>query len=142
MTAHVQHPVAQDDRNGQESEATAPAPPWWLLPGVLVATVAAALVVAGVVSLSTVLYAGLFGAMILMHAGGHGGHGGHGGQAGSGSQSGHGAGASRDEDLSQPSPDSQPGESRSASGLADRASDEPNGSETHDHDQRSAHSCH
>jgi len=37
---------------------------------------AAVLVMAGVVELSTVFYAGLFGGMILLHLGGHG-HGGH-----------------------------------------------------------------
>ncbi len=129
MTAPVRHPVAQDDRIRRESGATAPVRPRWLLPGVLVVTVAAALVVAGVVSLSTVLSIGLFGGMILMHVGGHGGHGGHGGDA------------SRGEDLSRPSPGSQPGRSRSTSGL-DRAADDPKGSETQDHDQRSSHSCH
>ncbi len=104
--------------------------PRWLLPGLVAGLVLAGLVLAGVLSLSTVVYAGLFGGMILMHLGGHGGHGGHGGDA------------SRDEALSRPSPGSQPGRSRSTSGLGDRAADDPRGSETQDHDQRSSHSCH
>lgn len=52
--------------------------PRWLAPLVVAAVIAAVLVLAGVVALSTVFYAGLFGGMILMHVGGHG-HGGRGG---------------------------------------------------------------
>jgi hypothetical protein len=47
------------------------------MPGLVVGVVAVALVVAGVLSASSVLYAGLIGGMLLMHLGGHGGHGGH-----------------------------------------------------------------
>jgi hypothetical protein len=145
MTTHAHDPSTH--RVGQSAPATIGARSTstrsrWLLPALAVGIVAAALVVAGVVSLSTVLYAGLFGGMILMHVGGHGDHGRHGGHAGPGSHSGHGADASRDEDLSRPSPGSQPGPARSTSGLDDRASGDPNGSETHDHDQRNPHSCH
>jgi hypothetical protein len=43
----------------------------------VIGLVAAALVIAGVVPLSAVLYAAMFGGMLLMHLGGHG-HGGHG----------------------------------------------------------------
>lgn len=50
----------------------------WALVGIPVALVAGLLVLAGVVSPSTVLYAGAFGGMMLMHLGGHGSHGGHG----------------------------------------------------------------
>jgi hypothetical protein len=89
-----------------------------------------------------VLSVGLFGGMVLMHTGGHGGHGAHGGHAGSGNRSGDRGGASREEDLSQRSPGSQPGRSRSAGGVDDRASNDPNGSGKHDHDQRNADSCH
>lgn len=49
----------------------------WLVPGVAIATLMGALVVTGVLSVSTVLYIGLFGGMMLMHLGGHGMHGGH-----------------------------------------------------------------
>ena len=76
MTAHIHDSVAPDDLDPQASAVTAPARPWWLLPGVLIVGITAALVVAGVVSLSTVLSAALFGGMILMHLGGHGSHGG------------------------------------------------------------------
>jgi hypothetical protein len=51
--------------------------PRWLAPLAVAAVIAAVLVLAGVVALSTVFYAGLFGGMILMHVGRHG-HGGHG----------------------------------------------------------------
>ena len=51
--------------------------PRWLGPLAVAAVIAAVLVLAGVVALSTVFYAGLFGGMILMHVRGHG-HGGHG----------------------------------------------------------------
>lgn len=54
--------------------------PRWLIPVTIAATVAIVLVLTGLVSVSAVLYAGLFGGMMLMHLGGHGGHGGgHGG---------------------------------------------------------------
>ena len=145
MTAHAHDPSTHRDSRPAPATAgarTTSALPRWLLPALAVGIVAAGLVVACVVSLSTVIYAGLFGGMILMHVGGHGGHGGHGGPAGSGSHSGQGAAASRNVELSQLSPGSQPGPARSTSGLDDRASDDPNRSETHDHDQRNAHSCH
>jgi len=112
--------------------------PRWLMAALAVGIVAVGLVATGVLSLSTVLYAGLFGGMILMHVGGHG----HGGHGRSGSHARHGAGIPRDEDLSRPSPGSQPASPRSSSGLEDRASDDPKASETHDHDQRNTHSCH
>lgn len=84
MTAH--DPATHGGNPLPEPTTTGVAPtrssrPRWLLPGLLVAVVAAGLVAAGVVSLSTVLYVGLFGGMILMHVGGHG-HGGHGGHGG------------------------------------------------------------
>ncbi len=145
MTAHAHDPSTQRGRRrgpAAEGARTTPARPRWLLPALAVGIVAAGLVVAGIVSLSTVLYAGLFGGMILMHVGGHGGHGGHGGDAGPGGHGDHGADVSGDDSLSQRSPGSQPGRSRSGGGLDDRAVDDPNGSETQDHDQRSAHTRH
>ena len=130
MTAHVHDPSADGDRRPHGPTASGGAPmasarPRWLLPTLAVGIIAAALVVAGVLPFSTVIYAGLFGGMLLMHAGGHGGHGGHGGGHGGhgGGHEGHGGGTAGAGDLSQPS-------------------DDPNGSETHDHDQRNAHSCH
>ena len=111
MTAHAHDPPALGDRGRSEpvppgAVQTPSRRPRWLLPGLLVATVVAVLVIAGVLPLSTVLYAGLFGGMILMHVGGHGGHGGHGGPGASGGPRGHGghdSGASEDENLSRPS---------------------------------------
>lgn len=153
MTAHVHDPAthgggAPAPRATGVPQTTA-ARPRWLLPGVLVALVAGALVVAGVVSLSTVVYAGLFGGMILMHVGGHG-HGGHGGagrgdggHAGGGNAGGgHGAGADEPGDLSRRSSGAQLSGSGSAAGLDDRATNEPTTSETEDHDQHTSHGCH
>lgn len=145
MTAHVHDPAA--DGGGTHPEATPAARgpaisprPRWLLPGLLVMIVVGALVVAGVVSPSTVLYAGLFGGMILMHAGGHG-HGGHGGHGGG--RDGSGVATTNDaEDLRQRSPGSQPAQSGSSRGLDERASKNPMTSESKDHDQHGSHGCH
>lgn len=82
MTAHVHD---QDDQGARARTARTRARPCWLVPAIIIATVAGGLVVAGVVPLSTVLSAGLFGGMILMHLGGHGSHGSHGGHAAHGS---------------------------------------------------------
>ena len=151
MTAHVHDPSAHDDGRRPGPAATggaamASARPRWLVPALAVGIIAAALVVAGVLSLSTVLYAGLFGGMILMHLGGHGGHGGghagHGGGQG-GRHDGHGGGTASDpNDLRRPSSDSQPLASGSSGGLDDRASIHGTGSEIDEHDQHSAHGCH
>ena len=88
MTVHdtVHDPVTHGGDSLPESTTTGVAPirssrSRWLLPGLLVAVVAGGLVAAGAVSLSTMLYVGLFGGMILMHVGGHG-HGGHGAHGG------------------------------------------------------------
>lgn len=141
MTAHTH------DRSTQSFDpATGSARPRWLLPALVGGAVVVVLVVFGVLSPSVVLYGGLLGGMVLMHAGGHGGHGGHGGGGGQGGHGGHaGAAGGADPgnvDLSQPSPGAQLAPSGSAQSLDDRASDDSNGSETHDHDQRNAHSCH
>ncbi len=53
--------------------------PRWLVPGLLVVIAGAGLVLAGVISFSTAVSAGLIGGMLLMHLGGHGGHGAHSG---------------------------------------------------------------
>lgn len=142
MTAHGHDPATHGGGTRPEPAATGGAPmissrPRWLLPGLLVAIIAGGLVVAGVLSLSTVLYAGLFGGMILMHAGGHG-HGGHGG----GGHGGHGGGTNDAGDLRGRSSDSQPSESGSGARLDERAANEPMTSETDDHDQHSSHGCH
>ena len=143
MTAHVHDPIADGDRPrpgpaGAGDGALRSARPRWLVPGLAVGIIAAALVVAGVFSVSTVLYAGLFGGMLLMHAGGHGGHGGH-----PGGHESHGGGtADGAEDLSQPSSGSQPIGPGSDGGLDNRASIDRRGGETHDHDQHNSHGCH
>jgi hypothetical protein len=97
--------------------------------------VAVGLVIAGVLSASTVLYVGLFGGMLFMHLGGHGGHGGHSAQPGGDE----GTGA---KDLSGRSDGSQPSVSGSHHGLEHRASTEQNQSETTNHDQHTSHGCH
>ena len=147
MTAQVHDPSAHGKRRRPGPPATGGAAitttrPRWLVPGLAIGIVAAALVVAGVLSFSTVLYAGLIGGMLLMHTGGHGGHGG--GHAGHGrGREGHGAETADDaENLRQPSSGAQPLGSGSDDGLDDRASIDRSGSETHDHDQHSAHGCH
>lgn len=142
MTAHVHNSATHgaDPRPGVRAPgggSTVAARPRWLLPGLLVALVVGGLVVAGVVSLSAVLYAGLFGGMILMHAGGHG-HGGH----GSAGHAAHGSGMSPREDLSGGSSDAQPSGSGSSAGLDERAANDSQTSETERHDQHSSHGCH
>jgi hypothetical protein len=51
--------------------------PSWLLLALVASLIGASLVVAGVVSAEVAIYVGVFGAMMLMHIGGHG-HGAHG----------------------------------------------------------------
>lgn len=143
MTAHVHDPSSQ-----RESRGLRPTPAGgavatstrsrWLVPGVAIVIVAAALVLGGVLSFSTVLYAGLFGCMLLMHTGGHGGHAGHGG----GHESRGGGTAGDAEDLRQPSSGAQSATSVSGGGLDDLAQNDRSGSETHDHDQHRLHGCH
>ena len=142
MTAH-----AHDQSTQSAHTATGSARPRWLLPALVGGAVVGALVVFGVLSPSVVLYGGLLGGMVLMHAGGHGGHGGHGGGGGQGGHGGHGSAAgggpaSDGVNLSRRSPGSQPSPSTSSQGLDERAANAPIGSETHDHDQRSSHTCH
>ncbi len=111
------------------------------MPGIGIGLVAVALVVAGVLSFSTVIYAGLFSGMILMHVGGHGAHGGH--AAHSGGNGEHGEATARDtEDLRQPSSGAQASASGSDHRLDDGVSIDANRIETHDHDQHGAHGCH
>lgn len=125
MTAHVHDhaSLADRDRSGPAADghaATAPSRPRWLVPGLGIGLLAAALVVAGVLSFSTVIYAGLFGGMILMHLGGHGAHGGQ--AAHSGGNGEHGEATARDtEDLRQPSSGAQASASGSDDRLDDRA---------------------
>jgi hypothetical protein len=138
MTAHVHGSTSQGDAATDAARpGRGPATltrPWWLLPGVVGALLVAGLVVAGIVSLSTVLYLGLFGGMMLMCMGGHG----HSGQG----HGAHGTGQDGDESLSQRSSGAQPSGSGSAAGLDRRASHDPTTSETERHDQHSSHGCH
>ena len=75
MTTHAHDPARHGDGHPAEvatdrGAARTPARPRWLVPGLVVGIIAAALVVAGVLPVSTVIYAGLIGGMILMHVGG------------------------------------------------------------------------
>ena len=143
MTAHVHHPSAADESRPGGARPTGGGArtstrPRWLLPALGAGTIAAALVVAGVLSFSSVLYLALFGGMFLMHAGGHGGHGSQ--DAG---HDAHGAGKAVDaHGLRQHSSDFQPSAPDSDGGLDARVPLDRTGSETHDHVQHSSHSCH
>jgi hypothetical protein len=147
MTTHAHDPASHADshRPGSAADATtAAARPRWLLPGLAAGIIIGALVVAEVLSLSTVLYAGLFGGMLLMHLGGHGGHGG--GHGRHGPHAGHGRDDGDTEpdvdDLRNPSSDAQVQRPGSRDELDDRAVTIQDGSETQDHDKRGAHGCH
>lgn len=149
MTAHVHDPATHGGgvpaTNRGVATSTGPTRPRWLVPGLLIALLVGGLVVAGVVSISTVLYAGLLGGMILLHMGGHGhgghSHGDHGGGVASG-HTGHSSGTSEAADLSRGSSGSQPPDSRSVAGPDERAANESTTSETEHHDQHSSHGCH
>lgn len=87
MTANAREPgMHQIDGPMEAPIIRGPRPrfrrPRWLLPALAAGLVAAALYFAGLVPLSTLLYAGMAGGMLLMHLGGHGMHGGHGGGGG------------------------------------------------------------
>jgi hypothetical protein len=141
--------------------------PRWLLPALLTLTITVALVAAGFVSLSTVLYVGLFGGMILMHLGGHGAHGGHGGRGGHGRADGHAGHAAHAAnggqtrraghadhaghagsaglaagDLRIPSSGAQAGRPSSGYELDHGARADASRNETNDHDKGSSHGCH
>lgn len=66
MTAHT---------NQSSSPAARRRRPRWLLPVLVAAVLAIALVIGGFLPASLVLYVFSMGGMLLMHAGGHGGHG-------------------------------------------------------------------
>lgn len=135
--SHDQGVGAVDARRRSSDPApppSSPSLPRWLLPGLAAVIVAVGLVVAGVISASTLLYVGLFGGMLFMHLGGHGGHAGHRAPRGDA-----GAGA---KDLTERSDGSQPGVPGSGHGLDQRASSEQNQSETTNDDQNHSHGCH
>ena len=145
MTAPAHDPSSHVIRHGDPHPAAArsAAPralPRWLLPAVVVVAVAATLVALGVISLSTTLYAGLLGGMLLMHVGGHGGHGGHGG--GETLEGPRGGTAAVTDDLSGRSPGSQVDEPPSAAGSDHRTTTDAHRNGKQDHDQHSSHACH
>lgn len=143
MTAHVHDPSAADESRPRGARVTGGVArtstrPRWLLPALGAGTIAAALVVAGVLSFSTVLYLALFGGMFLMHAGGHGGHG-----SRDGGHDAHGAGeADGAQDLRRSSSGSQLTAPDSNGGLDAPAPLDRTGSEADDHDQHGSHGCH
>jgi hypothetical protein len=146
MTAHAHdpsmHPVdeAVDAPTGDTTAGGTSTRPRWLMPGIAVGVVVAGLVLAGVVSLSTAVYAAMFGGMLLMHLGGHGMHGGH----GVGGHAGHAGGGSSDGPApSEPQRMARPDEPGSAAGESgDGGPDEGPGIEAPQHDQRGSHGCH
>lgn len=135
MTDRHEHPgTGVDDRSSDRDPVGAVVPaaarPPWLVPALAVGVAAVALVIAGVLSASMVLYAGLVGGMLLMHLGGHGAHGAHGGRT-----------AADADMLSEPSSGTQglgPGSSRAPD---DQALKHGNGNEQ-DGDEPNVHGCH
>ena len=138
MTTHVHDPSTGADKPGPGNATATGRPgaafrrPAWLLPALAIGVVGIGLVVAGVASLTTVLYVGAFGGMLLMHLGGHG-HGGHG-------NGGHGNGGPAD-DLSRGSGGSHQQRTGSEDELGERATNQTNRNEGDD-DQHSSHGCH
>jgi hypothetical protein len=139
MTAHTHDPVSPAGNPRATPGAIAGAKttavrPRWLLPGLFIVVAAGALVIAGVLSLSTVIYAGMFGGMILMHLGGHGVHG--------GGHVAHGDSTPDTENLSARSSGHERPRSELKGEPDDRVSTDRPGNETDDHDQHSSHGCH
>ena len=108
----------------------------WALVGIPVALVAGLLVLAGVVSPSTVLYAGAFGGMMLMHLGGHGSHGGH-GEPQAGPAPNPPAQTQPDDASSTGEPEPATGPGPTAGVVEDRIGDAPDPMQ-----ERGSHSCH
>lgn len=133
MTTHVHDPAIEERDPGRAGTTATGSPvgalrrPGWLVPALAIGVLGIGLAVAGVVPLSTVLYAGAFGGMLLMHLGGHG-HGGH------------GNGGPAD-DLSRGSGGAHQLRTGSRDRLDDRAASQPNRNESHDEKRRS-HGCH
>lgn len=136
MTTHVHDPAVEERDPGRAGTPDTGSPdaavrrPGWLLPALAIGVLGIGLAVAGVVPLSTVLYAGAFGGMLLMHLGGHG-HGGHGGHGNDGPA----------DDLSRGSGGAHRQRTGSNDELDDRAASQPNRNERHD-DQHRSHGCH
>ena len=135
MTAHV-HDSSMPHTRGEDGavpagQATGSTRPRWLLPALVGGIAVAVLVAYDVLPLSAVLYGGLFGGMLMMHVGGHGGH----GDPEDGTPT-------ATEDLRRPFGGSSPDRTGFDAGPDQSSTNEPNGSETHDHDERSSHGCH
>ncbi len=115
----------------------------WLVPAVAAVALVLGLVLAGIVPLSTVIYAGLFGGMILMHIGGHG-HGGHGHAVGREAARPTEAAAERSDaaDLREPSADAQRRPIRSTRTLDRRAAHTHTLGETNEHGEHPSRCCH
>ena len=132
MTAHVHdsstHHTRGEDGAVPAGQATGSTRPRWLLPALVGAIAVAVLAAYGVLPLSAVLFGGLFGGMLLMHVGGHGGH--------------EGGTPSATEDFRHPSGGSSPDRTDFDAGPDQSATNEPNGIETHGHAERSSHGCH
>lgn len=113
MAIHSDTDGATRERGGVGGLSLPGGRPRWLVPAVVGLVVVGALVITGVLELSTVLYAGAIGGMLVMHLGGHG-H----GAATTGDHAGHdtaaasdhsGHGAPREGAVARPaSPESQP----------------------------------
>lgn len=145
MTAHAHEPSMSppDDAVDAAMDATnaggTSTRPRWLVPGLAIGIVVAALVAAGVVSFSTALYAAMFGGMMLMHVGGHGMHGGHRG----GGHEAHGGGASPDGPASDaPQGPPQLEGSGSAPETSPEGSADGRGREAQPHEEPRSHGCH
>ena len=94
MTGHSQ-PLARSPGTHSAMEQR----PGWFVPLLVGALVVGALLVFGFVSPATALYAGLFGGMMLVCMGGHGGHASH--RAGDRDDPGTGTRAMQPDDLSR-----------------------------------------
>jgi hypothetical protein len=81
---HSTHGAVQQAAPGEGRIRQARSP--WLLPGIAVGIAATVLVITSVISVTTLVYVGVIGGMLLMHLG----HGAHGGQGAQGGQGGHG----------------------------------------------------
>ena len=68
---HSRHGAVQQAAPGEGGTRQARSP--WLLPGIAVGIAATVLVIAGVISVTTLVYVGVIGGMLFMHLG-HGAH--------------------------------------------------------------------
>jgi hypothetical protein len=138
MNAHLHErpaDVARGPRPHASPGVVSPRPrPRWLLPGVAIAAVLGALVLAGVIPFSVVVYGGLFVGMMAMHMGGHG-HGAHGGHGSGSDHRDHGG------DLSPVSPGTQRSTAGSNAWPGSRVEDASD-TDGIEGDQHRSHTCH